>query len=192
VADYPRVGFSELELEEINEDQEKVREKYWNEIATMQAPQIQVSAGSRDAPSGPPQPPGPRLPQKLFGILSRYAVELFDCQYKRYPESEKHTSGSALINLTLQSVVNQIDWLEMKTPSVSLTYHASLGQIHGAIRKALVAHFQALPRADFRGGQRASILRQKNEADLKRYRMNEKRPLRRRRLLAERTARQRS
>ena len=109
-------------------------------------PQLGGSPESRGTPPAPPQAPRPRLPQKLFDILGRYAVALFDCQYRRYAEAERHAWGSALVSRTFQTVVNKIAWLETETPSASLTYHASLDHIHGAIRKALLAHFQSLTR----------------------------------------------
>ena len=146
VAEYPQVGFTEAVLEEINEDQYKIDHEYWPEITAMQAPQMGGGPDSRGTPPGPPQAPRPKLPQKLFRILGRYAAASFECHYRRYTEAEKQTWGPALVNLTFQTVVNKIDWLERETPSASLTYHASLGHIRGAIRKALLAHFRSLPR----------------------------------------------
>jgi hypothetical protein len=147
MAEHPQASFTEEVLEEINEDCYTVDQEFWPKITAMQAPQVGGSPESRDTPPGPPQAPRPRLPQKLFKILGSYAVALFDCHFRRYPETEKLTWGSALVNLTFQTVVNKIAWLEAETLSASLTHHASLGRMHGAIRKALVAHFQFLARS---------------------------------------------
>ena len=95
-------------------------------------------SGKETSPKGPPEPPKPSLPKKLFDLLTDYAVELFNCEFSHYPSEEIPSWAQGLIKRIENRVMEHIANIE-REGFASLRLHAPHDQMRVAVRKGLQA-----------------------------------------------------
>jgi hypothetical protein len=122
----------EVELE-IEQEQTKIHEKYWSQLA-----ELNEAAAGRALYGNSPYfdsliPPPARLPKKLGKILGSYASELFQVEASRYPESKYLTLWLNDLNHgILDSVMDRISNLP------ELDYHAPEHVMKSAVMRSLL------------------------------------------------------
>jgi hypothetical protein len=131
----------EAVLEQIRWDQYKVDQKFWPYIADMQVSLFAGMALDNLLPTSPPTPLMPRTPHKLFALLSQYAIELFDCEYRLYPKTIDSAQWAAnLATKTENLVMHKISLIDAKPTLRSITWHAPLADIQPAVGRVLMNH----------------------------------------------------
>jgi hypothetical protein len=130
--------------EQIKHDQYETDKQFWPQIQAMQVSKMGILLGLSILAK--PQPPPPQLPLKLFALLGRYAISLFECEYMQYPKSQERFAWAFdLFEKTTRLVMDKVAQLEAGL-SAGLTHHATYAEMQVAVRKSLQDHIQDLPK----------------------------------------------
>ena len=122
----------EVELE-IEEEQTKIHEKYWNQLTEFNETAARRLFYGNAPHFNSPIPPPIRQPKKLGHILSSYASELFQIEASRYPESEYITLWlNDLGQGIFDSIMDRISHLS------KLDYHAPINGMKRAVMESLL------------------------------------------------------
>jgi len=89
------------------------------------------------------QPDSPRQPLQLFSLLKRYAVDLFNCEDKHYPQTGDLSSWrDTLARRTEELVLENI--LKFEKGRQSLRFHAGVDEMMASVREGLAVHISNL------------------------------------------------
>jgi hypothetical protein len=130
--------------EQISVDQYGVDKKFWN---LLKIHFITSGSGLSGILNIFPEPDPPKQPIKLLEILKRYAIALFQCEDGHYPKGAADLDSwrRDLANRTEKMIEKKVMRLE-KDVHLSLRFHAPIDQMIEAVRDALKAHIDTLPR----------------------------------------------
>ena len=105
------------------------------------------SAVSLPAPPGllliAPVPDPPRQPIRLLNLLKRYAVDLFDCEERLYPQTEELPSWRDALATRIESLVLE-KVVSFEKGSRSLRFHAGRDEMMTSVREGLAGHINSL------------------------------------------------
>ncbi len=132
--------------EQISVDQYGVDKKFWK---FLKIHFITSGSGLSDLSSlnAFPEPDPPKRPIKLLEILKQYAIALFQCEDGHYPKGAADLDSwrRDLANRTEKMIEKKVMRLE-KDGHLSLRFHAPMDRMIEAVRDALKAHIDTLPR----------------------------------------------
>jgi hypothetical protein len=134
----------DVAIEQIAEDQYRVDAQFWPELKAMKVSKFGLMAhlGLEDGVG--PAPPRPKLPTKLFRILGEYAIDLFDCEYRQYPQNELRLEWAKMLAVRIAKLcMDKVHHLESGIMA-GLEHHASYAEMFRAIEKSLQGHIQML------------------------------------------------
>ncbi|HEY3459175.1 MAG TPA: hypothetical protein VGK64_31615 [Bryobacteraceae bacterium] len=135
------INLSALVSEHIADEQYAIEKRCWVELHGMLA-DFTGFAGLRLG--APPTPPQPKLPNKLFKILARYAGDLFRCESKYYPKSDRLEYWlSELVIKIERRVMDSIGLIE-KQSFGTLAYHATRDEMRAAVQSSLLKQCEAI------------------------------------------------
>jgi hypothetical protein len=142
MADTSKAHLSEALWEQIASDQYGVNLKFWPQITAMKESSITKVMGA--GLFGPALPPRPKLRIKLFELLGSYAIELFTCEYRHYPDENKTEWAEELVTKTVANVAKNIELIEANF--AGLEHHAPYTGMLAAARTALTENLKVLPK----------------------------------------------
>jgi hypothetical protein len=129
--------------EEVTLAQFEISKAYWKELAVVAHDRI-LDILPRNV-AAPPQPRTPKLPHRIFDVLGRYAIALFDCEHSHHALFYLHTLDG-IANRTEETLKrNILEFESGSTGRYSLTFHAALDEMVRAFREKLQEHIKTLP-----------------------------------------------
>jgi hypothetical protein len=135
--------------EAISAEQREVSKRFWLELEPLQDYKINVAfVMSMIEPRR--EPPIPKQQHKLFDILKRYAIELFECESRYYQWGESLGAWRETLAVKTEGlIVWNLNLLERPAaflgPQKTLDVHASREEILQAVRRGLSEYIATLP-----------------------------------------------
>ena len=128
MADQDHSPLSAEAQEEIETEQHKIHQFYWQLLRTLAVNTLELSLSA--------EPPPPKTPIKLGRVLGDYACALFDIERKKYP-NKLGGKLSSLADKSSQMVLEMVAEFENRSFGSKLGYHATWDRMGEAIREAL-------------------------------------------------------
>ncbi len=125
--------------EQISICEYQVRKALSNSLVIFAAVSLPCSPALKIAPGPDP----PRQPIRLFRLLKGYAVNLFNCENGRYPQTEEVSSWRDGLARRIEQLVME-DIRGFEKAFLSLRFHASLDEMMASVREGLTDHINKL------------------------------------------------